>query len=110
MNKKAKIFFKTVFIFSFVSFMTFYISLQSGYYEYNNRRKMSFTSEQIRQFEDDVKNGKSVDIDEYLKNTDNDYQNKISKMTLDISLGISKYTKKGVDIIFTKIGNVIEDS
>lgn len=110
MNKKAIVFFKAVFILSFVSFMTFYISLQSGYYEYNNRRKMTFTKEQIEQFESDVQSGRSVDVTEYLKNTDKDYQNKISRATLNISEVISKYTKKGVNIIFTKIGNAIEES
>lgn len=110
MNKKAKIFFKIIFIFSFVSFITFYISLKSGYYEYNNRKKMIFTSEQINQFENDIKEGKNIDIDSYLKNSNKNYQNKISKFTLDISLGISKYTKKGINIIFTKIGNAIEQS
>ena len=110
MNKKAKIFFKIIFIFSLISYMTFYISLKSGYYEYNNRKKMTFTSEQIKQFENDIKNGKNVDIESYLNNSNKNYQNKISKLTLDISLGISKYTKKGINIIFTKIGNAIEQS
>ena len=110
MDKKVKLLFKIIFVFSFVSFITFYISLKSGYYEYNNRKKMTFTSEQITQFEDDVKNGKNIDIESYLKNSNKNYQNKISKLTLDISLGISKYTKKGINIIFKKIGNAIEQS
>ncbi len=74
--KKTKIFFKVFFVVCFVSFLTFYVSLQSGYYEYNSRRKMTFTKEQIERFESDVKNGNSVDINEYLANTDKDYQNK----------------------------------
>lgn len=109
MNKKAAVFFKVVFFLCFVSFMTFYISLHSGYYEYNNRRKMNFTQEQIEQFEADVSNGVDVDINKYLGNTDKDYQNKISKATLNISEVISKYTRKGVDIIFTKISDMIEE-
>ena len=108
MNKKINLFFKFFFILCFVSFMTFYVSLKSGYYEYNNNRKMTFTKDQIEQFEDDVANGKNVDINEYLKNTDKNYQNKISRVTLNISELISKYTRRGVDIIFTKIGNAIE--
>ena len=108
--KKAKLFFKVFFIICFVSFLTFYISLQSGYYEYNSRRKMSFTKEQIERFESDVRNGNNVDINEYLVNTDKDYQNRISRFTLRISNTISKYTKHGIDIIFSKIGNAIENS
>lgn len=110
MSKRAGVFFKFVFLFSFVSFMTFYISLKSGYYEYNSRRKMTFTKEQIERFESDVSSGKNIDIKEYLTNTDKDYQNKISRATLSISENISKYVREGVNIIFTRIGSVIEES
>ena len=108
--KKAKVFFKVFFVICFISFLTFYISLQSGYYEYNTRRKMTFTKEQIERFEDDVKNGNNIDINEYLVNTDKDYQNRISRFTLGISNNISKYMRKGINTIFNKIGNAIENS
>lgn len=108
--KKTKIFFKVFFIVCFVSFLTFYISLQSGYYEYNSRRKMTFTKEQIERFETDVNNGNNIDINEYLVNTDKDYQNKISRFTLGISNNISKYMRRGINTIFSKIGNAIENS
>lgn len=107
-NKKAKLF-KMIFILCFISYLTFYVAGQTGYYEYNARKKMTFTKEQIEKFEHDVQEGKNIDIEEYLKNTDKNYQNKISKATLSISEGISKITKKGVNTIFTKIGNAIED-
>lgn len=102
--------FKIIFFLCFISYLTFYIAGRSGYYEYTERKKMSFTKEQIEQFENDIKNGNDVDVKQYLKNTNKNYQNKISKTTLSISENISKYTKKGVNIIFTKIGNAIEDN
>lgn len=108
--KKTKVFFKVFFVICFVSFLTFYISLQSGYYEYNSRRKMTFTKEQIERFESDVKSGNNIDINEYLVNTDKDYQNKVSRVTLGISNTISRFTRRGIDIIFNKIGNAIENS
>ena len=108
--KKTKIFFKVFFIICFVSFLTFYISLQSGYYEYNTRRKMTFTKEQIERFEEDVKSGNNIDINEYLVNTDKDYQNRISRFTLGISNNISKYMRRGINTVFNKIGNALENS
>lgn len=102
--------FKIIFFLCFISYLTFYMAGRSGYYEYTERKKMSFTKEQIEQFENDIKNGNDVDVKQYLKNTNKNYQNKISKTTLSISENISKYTKKGVNIIFTKIGNAIEDN
>lgn len=108
-NKKINKLFKTLFFLCFISYLTFYVAGQSGYYEYTERKKMTFTKEQIEQFENDVKEGKNIDIKEYLKGTDKNYQNKISKATLSLSETISKYTKKGVNTIFTKLGKVVEE-
>ena len=108
-NKKANKIFKTIFFLCFISYLTFYIAGQSGYYEYTERKKMTFTKEQIEQFENDVKEGKNIDIKEYLKNTDKNYQNKISKGTLQVSETISKYTKKGINTIFAKLAKVVEE-
>lgn len=109
-NNKVNTICKFLFFVCFITFLTFYVAQQSGYYEYTERKKMSFTKEQIEQFEQDVKNGKEIDINNYMQNTDKNYQNKISKLTLGVSENISKYTKKGVDIIFTRIGSAIEES
>ena len=108
MKKKTK-FLKFIFIMCFVSYLTFYIAGQTGYYEYNARKKMTFTKEQIEKFEKDVKEGKNIDMEDYLKNTDKNYQNKISKATLSLSENISKITRKGINIIFSKLGNAIEN-
>ena len=110
MNKKAGLVFKFFFVFCVVSFVTFYVSFKSGYYEYNSRRKMTFTREQIERFESDVSSGNYVDINDYLINTDKDYQNKISRVTLGVSEIISKYTKKCINIVFSKISRLVEES
>lgn len=104
LNNIIKLLFFTIFI----GFLIFYVMERKGYYEYAERKKMTFTKEQIEQFERDVKDGKNIDINEYVKNTNKNYQNKISKLTLNISENISKYTKKGVDVIFRKIQEAIE--
>lgn len=109
MNKKVNAFFKFVFVLCFVSFLTFYFSLSSGYYEYNNRRKMSFTKEQIEKFESDVSSGKSISVGEYLNGTNKNYQNKISRTTLGVSEAISSFAKKGMNAIFSRIENAIEN-
>lgn len=108
-NKKTKTVAKVIFLLCFISFLTFYIAGQSGYYEYTERKKMTFTKEQIKNFEEDVKQGKNIDIQNYLENTDHNYQNKISRFTLNISENISKFTKKGINVIFSKLGNLIEE-
>ena len=107
-TKKTNKILKTIFFLCFISYLTFYIAGKSGYYEYTERKKMTFTKEQIEQFEKDVQEGKNIDIKNYFENTNKNYQNKLSKATLKISENISKYTKKGINKIFTKLGNAIE--
>ena len=68
MEKRYKIF-KYVFVFLFIIFMTLYFSQLTGYYEYRNYQKMVMTEEQIKQFEQDIKDGKEVDIKDYTVNT-----------------------------------------
>lgn len=107
-NKKTNKIFKTIFFTFFLIYLTFFIAQNQGYYEYRERKKMTFTKEQIEKYEQDIKEGKNIDIINYLENPAKNYQNKISKTTLNISENISKYTKKGISVIFNKIGNVIE--
>lgn len=93
----------------FITFVTLYISQATGYYEYEQARKTAFTKEQIEQFEKDVKDGKEIDINKYLDNTNKNYQSNLSKLTLNISEGISKYTKLGIEKVFGQIAKWIED-
>lgn len=107
-KKRNKAFRWTIF-FLFIAFLTLYISQATGYYEYEQSRKTAFTKEQIKQFEQDVKDGKEIDVTAYLENTNKNYQNNISKATLNISEAISKYTKLGIEKVFEGIAKVIEE-
>ena len=73
--------FKIIFIFLFVIFLTMYISVGSNYYEYELHKKVMLTNEDIKRFEDDVKNNKEVDIDNYISSRV-DYSNSFSKAFL----------------------------
>lgn len=81
-------------------FMFSYFIEESGYYEYNLQNKKNLTSEQIEQFEQDIKAGKDVDINAYLKDDKIDYSNKLTKTTSDLSLNINKYLKKAINHTF----------
>lgn len=93
----------------FITFITLYISQATGYYEYEQARKTAFTKEQIEQFEKDVKDGKEIDVNKYLENTDKNYQNNLSKFTLDVSENISKYTKLGIEKVLGRISKWVEN-
>lgn len=91
--------FKIIFIFLFVIFLTMYISVGSNYYEYELHKKVMLTNEDIKRFEDDVKNSKEVDIDNYISSRV-DYSNSFSKASTKVSKETKKYIKQGIEGIF----------
>ena len=91
--------FKIIFIFLFVIFLTKYISVGSNYYEYELHKKVMLTNEDIKKFEDDVKNNKEVDIDNYISSRV-DYSNSFSKASTKVSKETKKYIKQGIEGIF----------
>ena len=45
-----------------VAFTAIYVSEATGYYEYEQHKKVILTEEKIKEFENDVKNGKNINI------------------------------------------------
>ncbi len=105
-NLKSNIF-KMSIIILFAIFMTTFMSNKYGYYEYKKRQSVTLTKEQIKLFEEDVKNGKEIDINDYVSNINRNYQTKLSQAGLNVSNTISKVVKTGVDNIFRYIDKVV---
>lgn len=74
-------------------FLFSYFIEVSGYYEYNLQNKKNLTEDQIKQFELDVKEGKNIDLDSYLKDTQVDYSNKLTQTTSEASIKLNDYLK-----------------
>lgn len=74
-------------------FLFSYFVEVSGYYEYNLQSKKNLTEDQIKQFENDVKAGKDIDLDSYLKDTTIDYSNRLTRTTSDVSIKLNQYLK-----------------
>lgn len=109
MKIQADKIFKHVLTFLFIIFIALYISQSTGYYEYEQYKKVALTNEQIEQFEKDVKEGKSVDVKDYVEETKKDYGNKVSNAGLQISKKIEKYVTKFVNSVFDSIASVVKD-
>lgn len=109
MKKKKNRLFKIVFWMFFLSFALIYFSEVTGYYEYKNYQKKAMTSEQIKQFENDVKNGKKVNINKYVKDDGINYNNKLSDTANLLSNGISKLVKGGVENTFKLLTSLIDN-
>ena len=89
-HKKIVKFFCTCIILIFL--FSYFIEV-SGYYEYNLQNKKNLTEDQIKQFELDVKEGKDIDLDRYLKDTQVDYSNKLTQTTSEASIKLNDYLK-----------------
>ena len=107
-DKKNKIY-KFIFGLFFLSFLVIYFSELTGYYEYKNYQKAALTEEQIKKFEEDVKNGNEVDINEYLVVNNKKYNNTLSKLASKLSDGISKIVNNGVEYTFKYISKLIDE-
>lgn len=92
-----------------ITFITLYFSQITGYYEYELHKKVVFTEEQIKQFEKDVAEGKNIDIEEYLKDYDKDYQNSVSKAGLFLSEKIGTSVRSGIRYVFNTLNKLIDD-
>ena len=100
---------KFIFYIFFISFLVIYFSELTGYYEYQNYQKKELTKEQIKKFEDDVKNGNKVDINEYLVVDTRKYNNKLSNLASKLSDSISKIVNNGVEYTFKYISKLIDE-
>lgn len=81
----------------FAVFLTLYISQATGYYDYEQYKKVELTKDKISQFEQDVKSGKDIKVQDYLENVQTDYSNNASKTGLKISNTIKKYVRTGIN-------------
>ena len=92
--------FRFTLILLFCIFMTLYISQATGYYDYQQYRRVELTEEKIKQFEQDVKDGKNIDIQDYLNDTERNYNNGISQTGLKLSNFIKDNVRKGINETF----------
>ena len=74
-------------------FLCSYIVESMGYYEYYLASKKKLTEEEMEKFERDVREGKDVNIENYLKESNIDYSNNLTRKTSEINLKVNDYLK-----------------
>lgn len=95
--------------FLFLGFLVLYFSQASGYYEDLNNKKSTLTEEKIKEFEQDVKSGKEIKVENYVVNIKKDYGNKVSSFGLFTSKAFAKYFKIGMNGIFGGIDKMVNE-
>ena len=101
-EKKKKNWFLTVLGIIFVIYIGLYVMDSLGYYNIAAKNKV-ITEEKLQEFESDVKNGKEIDLKEYVRDTTN-YKNVYSNIGYSISVGIDNILNKGL----SNVGKVLK--
>ena len=109
MKKKKNRLFKLIFGLFLLSFIVVYFSEITGYYEYQNNKKMVLTEEQRKKYEEDVKNNKQIDLNSYLVIEEMNYNNGLSRFTSKMSDNISKIVKSGIEYVFKSISKFVDE-
>lgn len=77
-----------------IIFLCSYFIESSGYYEYSLQTRKNLTEEGIKQFEQDVLDGKEIDMNDYLTKSSIDYSNELTRTTSNISIKLNNYLKE----------------
>ena len=99
---------KLIFFIFFIAFIISYIIEETGYYEYNLQNKTVMTSESINKFEQDIKKGKDVTLEDYLVSSKKDYTSTLTRGTNKVSTKVNNILKKGIEGVLKIIGNFVE--
>ena len=108
-HKKKKKFFKALFIFLFLVYMTIYVSGISGYLEFKNYKKTTLTKKKIEEYEQAIKRGEKIDLSDYQVITNENYSNNISNLGFNLSEGVSNLVNKGVSSFFNTVSKLAEE-
>ena len=100
-KKKNNIFIKILSVL-FLIYISLYMMDNLGYYNINTKNKV-LTEEAIKEFESDVKNGKSIDIKNYVGDNTN-YKNFYSNLGYNLSIGVDNVLNKGLK----KVGDILK--
>lgn len=99
--------FKKFFLILLVGFTAIYISEATGYYEFEQHNKKVMTEEKIKQFESDIKEGKNINLEDYVSNDTKSYESKVSKFGESMSKKVEKYVVSGLNTTFKFLNDVL---
>ena len=106
MEKKKKNYFLTLLSILFIIFVAYMVAYNSGYYEANISKKSKITEEKLQEFERDVKEGKEIDIKDYVENDYVDYSSSFSKLGNKLSSSIDTFMDSGLSDFFNFLGKL----
>lgn len=106
MKKKNKL--KNIFMLILIIYSALYISKSLGYYEFIGSRNNWLTEKEIKEFEQDIKEGNNV-VKKNYKEEKEIYQNNWSKLGSSLSKQISDFFNNGLKNIFNFLKKLFHD-
>lgn len=100
---------KLIILIIVIAFISSYLIASSGYYEYTMQEKTILTNEKIKEFEQDIKENKDIDLKEYFEEEEIDYSNKLTTLVYNLSEKSNEITRKLIKNIFKKLGSLVEE-
>lgn len=100
-KKKNNLFTKILSIL-FLIYISLYMMDNLGYYNINTKNKV-LTEQAIKEFENDIKNGKNIDIKNYVGDNTN-YKNFYSELGYNMSTIVDTFFNKGLK----KVGGILK--
>ena len=83
----------------FLLYLSLTVAIKSGYYEAKLSQKTTITNEAIQKFEEDVKEGRDVDITDYVTDIHKDFSNHTTKVGVTFSNVVQNFMSKGISEI-----------
>lgn len=105
---KNKIFL-CIFLSLFIFFIILLLAESQGYYKNRNEKAKILTEEQIENFEQDISQGKNIDIKKYVLYEDKNYQNKVTSNIYKVSLKLENALDDAIKLIFSGASSVVSD-
>lgn len=108
-NKKNKIInkiFWKLFLALLFGFGALYLSEVSGYYEFQEHKQVVLTNEKIKEFEADIKEGKDINIKDYINEKEVNLDNSFSNAGIFFSETIGEWVQNGLNATLEFFGSV----
>ncbi len=80
----------------FLLYLSITIAINTGYYEAKLSEKTTITNEAMKRFEEDIRNGRDVDITDYITEIHQDYSNQTTRAGAFFSSTVESFMSKGI--------------
>lgn len=67
------------------------------------------TNESMQRFENDIKEGKDVSIENYVVSSEKDYTTNLTRTTNKVSKTVNKMMKRAVEGVFKVLGSFVQN-